>query len=78
MRHTPAYWREHYQLDTLKLGERVEVPHGTVVRVKPREYCLHPAKGGERARWGTAKEIAEDIAYLAETGVLPPAQGGRW
>lgn len=78
MKRTPGYWREHYQLDTMALGARVEVLHGQVTRVRPREYCLHHEHGGERARWGTAEEIAQDIAYLAETGVLPPAQGGRW
>jgi hypothetical protein len=75
---SPDYWREHFQLDALALGANVSVLFGYVVRVKPREYCLHHEQGGERCRWGTAAEIAEDIAHLAQTGVLPKANGGRW
>lgn len=75
---SPAYWREHYQLDALAIGAKVDVHAGYVVRVRPREYCLHHIQQHERARWGTAEQIAEDIAYLEQWGVLPKAQGGMW
>src|SRR5947207_9097514 len=76
--HTAAYWREHFNLDHLPYDTATPVPFGHVVRVRSREYCLHWHQPSERARWGTAAEIAEDIAYLARTGVLPPALGTRW
>lgn len=76
--HTAAYWREHYDLDHMTVGTRQSVINGMVTRVRPHEYCLHWNQPSARARWGTAAEIAEDIAYLATYGVLPPANGGPW
>jgi hypothetical protein len=75
---TSEYWREHFQLDHMDIGSRLDVPFGQVARVKRTEFCLHHVNGGERARWGTSEEISQDIAHLAKTGVLPKAQGGRW
>lgn len=78
MDRSPAYWREHYQLDVMELGGRVPVRAGHVVRVRPREYCLHHETTRSRARWGTAEQIAEDIAYMEQYGTLPPANGSPW
>ena len=76
---SPNYWQEHYQLDNMPFNIAKDVINGYVVRVRPREYCLHHVQLKERARWGTVQEIAEDIAYLARTGVLPPAsKSSRW
>jgi hypothetical protein len=75
---SPAYWREHYGLDSMPVGSKIDVIDGYVARVRPREYCLHHIQPQERARWGTSQEISEDIAYLALWGVLPKAAGGRW
>jgi len=36
-------------------------------------YWLSTDPPGERRRWGTRQQITEDIAYVFENGVLPPA-----
>ncbi len=72
------YWREHYELDSLPYDRPVDVANGYVVRVRKAEYCLHAHANKDRARWGTAAEIAEDIAHIETHGVLPKANGGRW
>ena len=75
---SPQYWREHYQLDRLPIGGTVDVRGGYVVRVRPQEYCLHSVQIRHRARWGTAEQIAEDVAYIEAWGVLPPPNGVEW
>lgn len=75
---TPEYWREHYQIDQMPIGGTVAVSSGELVRVRRSEYCLHHAETKNRARWGTAKEIAEDVAHLEAFGVLPAPNGKPW
>lgn len=38
-----------------------------------RVYVLSDKQDGERKRWGDAKQIAEDVAYVSRYGCLPPA-----
>ena len=33
---------------------------------------------GRRARWGTRKEILQDVKHVLEYGSLPAAEGHRW
>lgn len=76
--HTPAYLREHYDLDALPCERPINVKNGTLVRVRKREYCLRQTDPSPRARWGTAEEISEDLAYLETYGTLPRTNGGPW
>ncbi len=78
--HTPAYWREHYRLDRLAVGEKVDVNGGYVKRVTTQRdsYVLHALDNRQRSRWGTVEQIAEDVAYIEQWGVLPPANGKPW
>ncbi len=63
----------------LRIGDRAEIGAlGYVIRKARNDYVLFAHANTERARWGTAKEIATDIAYLVENGNLPPASGPRW
>lgn len=78
-----AYWREHYRLDKMPLTDgagsnAVTVRGGDVVRVRHDSYCLRHAKTTQRARWGTAEQIANDIAYQEAYDALHPASGKPW
>lgn len=81
---SPAYWREHYQIDTMPLTDgdgsnAVRVNNGHIVRVRRHDYCLRADSITTRARWGTAEQIAEDIAYLDQWATLPQAKNrGGW
>ena len=76
---TPAYWREHLQIDAMPIGGKpLKVRNGRLARVRHNEYCLHHDYERSRARWGTAAEIAEDLAHLEAFGRLPKANGGIW
>lgn len=59
-------------------GERVTVGKLTVTRVAYRVYCLTINDNPYRSRWGTATEILADIAYVEQTGYLPPREGRSW
>jgi hypothetical protein len=59
-------------------GESVTVGKMTVTRVAYRVYHLQVADNQYRSRWGTANEILTDIAYVEQTGYLPPREGKSW
>jgi hypothetical protein len=44
-------------------------------RIKPGVFNL---RLGQRVRWGTAKEILEDLEHFREHGSLPRPAGPRW
>ena len=77
---SPQYWREHYQLDKLKPGDKVDVRAGYVKKVTGQRdsYVLHAIDNRQRSRWGTVEQISEDLAYVEEWGVLPPPNGKPW
>lgn len=78
--HTPEYWREHYRLDRLKIGEKVDVRGGYVKRVTGQHdsYVLHAFDNRQRSRWGTIKQISQDVSYIEAWGVLPPPNSKPW
>jgi hypothetical protein len=41
-------------------------------------YWLSTDPPGERRRWGTRRQIVEDIGYVLENGALPPPSGSMW
>lgn len=61
-----------------KDGERVTVGKMTVTRIRRHVYCLTIADNPYRSRWGTGSEILTDIAYVEQTGYLPPRAGVSW
>ena len=67
-----------HRLGTLETGKTLEIPGGRVVRVRPREYCLHADNNRARARWGTLKEIQQDTRHFLTTGSLPGPDGRPW
>ena len=65
-----------------KIGEDVTfTAHGhtfTVSRLSLRTWQLRDHSLRERARFGTRREIAEDVDYASRWGCLPPPAGPRW
>jgi hypothetical protein len=54
---------------------------GATGHVKKKDagtFVLAADANTERARWGTAREIRQDIGHFLEYGTLPPASGPRW
>lgn len=52
--------------------------HFRVTRPRSGVYCLATVPSGPRARFGTAKEIREDIDHAFLTGRLAGPDGARW
>lgn len=49
-----------------------------VTRPRRDVYCLAAVPNGQRARFGTATEIRDDIDHVFLTGRLPGQDGARW
>jgi hypothetical protein len=67
----------------VNIGERVRFEaHGQsfLIGYHSRDtYWLSTDPPGERRRWGTRRQITEDIAYVFANGTLPPASPrSRW
>lgn len=43
-----------------------------------RDFVLAADANKERHNWGTGAQIAEDVKYFLEYGVLRPPKGERW
>lgn len=53
--------------------------HFTVMRYSARDWILRDSRVTERARWGSAKEIAEDICHALAFDCLPaPSDSTRF
>lgn len=62
----------HSRIARLRVGDKVRVAAGEVVRVRRHEYCLNADYNVRvRNRWGTLPEILADVDYFLATGLLP-------
>ena len=65
-----------------KVGDIVQyAAHGRqfqVKRVNRDTWHLRDLGIAERSRFGTVKEIADDVGSTLETGALPGGNKGRW
>jgi len=43
-----------------------------------RDFVLKADANKTYTKWGTGAQIAEDVKYFLEYGVLPPPEGERW
>lgn len=66
----------------VNIGERVRFEaHGQsfLIGYHSRDtYWISTDPPGERRRWGTRRQITQDIAYVFENGALPPQSGQMW
>jgi len=79
-RENPAGRSVADDLRKMKVGQSqaLAAPHFSVTRHSRTSWVLFDSRNRERARWGTAVQIAEDIRHVDQHGTLPPPSGARW
>lgn len=67
------------RLRKMRVGSSFKIePTFTVKRIRANDWFLNDSRVTERARFGTAKQMAEDVEHVQQYGTLPPPSGPRW
>lgn len=59
------------KIAALKPGEVFSFDHFSVKRVSAHDYFLRDDRVRDRARWGTLKQILEDVGHCLAMDCLP-------
>jgi hypothetical protein len=59
------------EIKSMRVGQKNELSHGYIIRKTRNSYCLIDYSNKFRSRWGTYKQISEDVSYFLTYGSLP-------